>query len=93
MKFINLLSIYNSANTYGDIPSFLAVFLLLNSSVFLSAILLVSLFWVTFSSLRTIYRGTQWICSSKYPFFREIFAGPGDLEKMSCPWKERVAGK
>ena len=51
MKFINLLSIYNSANTYGDIPSLLAVFLLLNSSVFLSAILLVSLFWVTFSSL------------------------------------------
>ena len=38
MKFINLLQIYNSANAYGDILSLLAVFLLLNSSVFLSAI-------------------------------------------------------
>ena len=30
----------------------------------------------------------------KISFFRQIFAGPGDLEKMLCPWKERerVAG-
>ena len=30
---------------------------------------------------------------SKYLFFGQIFAGPGDLEKMLCPWKELVAGK
>ena len=31
--------------------------------------------------------------SSKYLFFRQIFAGPGALEKMLCPCQERVAGK
>ena len=122
MKFINLLSIYNSANAYGDYFPWLLYFFywtvqfffqLFNSAVILFSFLffffffydsyfvtiwpilpslLVSLFWVIFASLRTIYRGTQWIFSSKCLFFKQIFTGPGDLETMPCPWRNVLLG-
>ena len=37
-------------------------------------------------------RGTQWICSSKYLFFMQIFAG-WEMWRYNSPWKESVAGK
>ena len=37
-------------------------------------------------------RGTQWICSSKYLFFMQIFAG-WEMWRNNSPWKESVAGK
>ena len=116
MKFINLLSIYNSANAYGDyFPwllyffywtvqfffqlfnsavirfSFLFFFFIIYDSYFVTIwpilpSLLVSLFWVIFASLRTIYRGTQWIfsyvfSSSKFLPGREIWKQCHVLER------------
>ena len=37
-------------------------------------------------------RGTQWICSSKYVFFRPIFAGWKILKKKICSGTESFAG-
>ena len=37
-------------------------------------------------------RGTQWICSSKYLFFMQIFAG-WEMWRNNSPWKESVAEK
>ena len=42
----------------------------------------------SYSAARATLRGTQWICSSQYLFFRPIFAG-----WEMCPWKESVAKK
>ena len=39
-----------------------------------------------------IFRSTQWICSSKYLFFMQIFAG-WEMWRNNSPWKESVAGK
>ena len=41
----------------------------------------------------TKVRGIQWICSSKYLFFRQFFLGLEDLEKIICPLKESIADK
>ena len=43
-----------------------------------------------FSNFLHICRGTKWICSSKYLFFRQICAGLEIQKKIVCPWKETV---
>ena len=50
--------------------------------------------WPIIETHRGYYRGTQWICSSKYLFFRHIFALlAGRCGRKNSPWKESVAGK
>ena len=44
------------------------------------------------TALSPTYRGTQWICSSKYLFFRHILLA-GRCGRNNSPWKESVAGK
>ena len=89
----------------------LAVFLLLNSSVFFFSYLIKQYFFLRqlfchytcmtyipstqafYSYFSTNYRGTQWICSSKYIFFGQIFARAGRLGKNAmslegtCCWE------
>ena len=45
---------------------------------------------INFVPVSDIYmiRGTQWTCSSKYLFFRPIFAGREIWKKIVYPWKE-----